>query len=126
VRGIRLRHGDTLQAISLVEKDHLLTITEQGYGKRTEFDEFRGHGRGTMGVRNIVVDARGGGVIGSRAVLDSDEIIVMSASGIVIRTKVEEISIQKRSTRGVRIMKLDDGDRVIGFTILDATEEDGE
>ena len=126
VRGIRLRHGDTLQAISLVEKDHLLTITEQGYGKRTEFDEFRGHGRGTMGVRNIVVDARGGGVIGSRAVLDSDEIIVMSASGIVIRTKVEEISIQKRSTRGVRIMKLDDGDRVIGFTILDATEEGGE
>ncbi|NLA31012.1 MAG: DNA gyrase subunit A, partial [Methanomicrobiales archaeon] len=126
VRGIRLRHGDALQAISLVEKDHLLTITEQGYGKRTEFDEFRGHGRGTMGVRNIVVDARGGGVIGSRAVLDSDEIIVMSESGIVIRTKVEEISIQKRSTRGVRIMKLDDGDRVIGFTILDATEEDEE
>jgi len=126
VRGIRLRHGDTLQAISLVENDHLLTITEQGFGKRTEFDEFRGHGRGTMGVRNIVVDARGGGVVGSRAVSDDDEIIVMSASGIVIRTKVEEISIQKRNTRGVRIMKLDDGDRVIGFTILDSDEEDVE
>jgi DNA gyrase subunit A len=50
----------------------------------------------------------------------------MSASGIVIRTKVEEISIQKRNTRGVRIMKLDDGDRVIGFTILDSDEEDVE
>ncbi|HOI14628.1 MAG TPA: DNA gyrase subunit A, partial [Methanoculleus sp.] len=68
VRGIRLRNGDALQAISVVEEDHLLTITEQGFGKRTEFDEFRGHGRGTMGVRNIVVDARGGGVVGSRAV----------------------------------------------------------
>ena len=65
VRGIRLRHGDALQAISVVENDHLLTITEQGFGKRTEFDEFRGHGRGTMGVRNIVADARGGLVIGS-------------------------------------------------------------
>ncbi|HQC34741.1 MAG TPA: DNA gyrase C-terminal beta-propeller domain-containing protein, partial [Methanoculleus sp.] len=123
VRGIRLRHGDALQAISVVENDHLLTITEQGYGKRTDFDEFRGHGRGTMGVRNIVVDVRGGSVIGSMAVSDDDEIIVMSASGIVIRTKVSEISIQKRGTRGVRIMRLDDGDRVIGFTILDAEDE---
>ena len=125
VRGIRLRHGDALQAISVVENDHLLTITEQGFGKRTEFDEFRGHGRGTMGVRNIVADARGGLVIGSMAVSDDDEIIVMSASGIVIRTKVSEISIQKRGTRGVRVMKLDEGDRVIGFTILDSGE-DGE
>ncbi|MBP7145654.1 MAG: DNA gyrase subunit A, partial [Methanoculleus sp.] len=88
VRGIRLRHGDALQAVSVVENDHLLTITEQGFGKRTDFDEFRGHGRGTMGVRNIVVDVRGGSVIGSMAVSDDDEIIVMSASGIVIRTKV--------------------------------------
>jgi len=123
VRGIRLRHGDALQAVSVVENDHLLTITEQGFGKRTDFDEFRGHGRGTMGVRNIVVDVRGGSVIGSMAVSDDDEIIVMSASGIVIRTKVSEISIQKRGTRGVRIMKLDEGDRVIGFTILDAEDE---
>ena len=122
VRGIRLRHGDALQAVSVVENDHLLTITEQGFGKRTDFDEFRGHGRGTMGVRNIVVDVRGGSVIGSMAVSDDDEIIVMSASGIVIRTKVSEISIQKRGTRGVRIMKLDEGDRVIGFTSLDAGE----
>ena len=119
VRGIKLRSGDTLQAISVVEGDHLLTISEQGFGKRTECDEFRGHGRGTLGVRNILVDARGGGVVGSMAVSDDAEIIVMSASGIVIRTKVSEISVQKRGTRGVRVMKLDDGDRVIGFTILD-------
>jgi DNA gyrase subunit A len=123
VRGIKLRYGDALQAVSVVEKDHLLTITEHGYGKRTDFDEFRGHGRGTMGVRNIVTDSRGG-VIGSTAVSADDEIIVMSASGIVIRTKVSEISIQKRSTRGVRIMRLDDGDRVIGFAILDSGEEE--
>ncbi len=126
VRGIRLRHGDALQAVSLVEKDHLLTITEQGYGKRTKFDEFRSYGRGTMGVRNIVTDARAGGVVGSTAVSDDDEIIVMSESGIVIRTKVSEISIQKRNTRGVRVMRPDEGDRVIGFTILDSGEDGGE
>lgn len=124
VRGIRLRNGDALQSVTVVEGDHLLTITEQGFGKRTEFDEFRGHGRGTLGVRNIVVDARGGGVVGSMAVYENDEIIVMSASGIVIRTKVSEISIQKRGTRGVRIMRLDDGDRVVGFTILNSEDRD--
>lgn len=126
VRGIRLRNGDALQSVTAVEGDHLLTITEQGFGKRTEFDEFRGHGRGTLGVRNIVADARGGTVVGSIAVYENDEIIVMSASGIVIRTKVSEISIQKRGTRGVRIMRLDDGDRVVGFTILNAEDRDEE
>ena len=126
VRGIRLRNGDALQSVTVVEGDHLLTITEQGFGKRTEFDEFRGHSRGTLGVRNIVVDARGGGVVGSMAVYENDEIIVMSASGIVIRTKVSEISIQKRGTRGVRIMRLDDGDRVVGFTILNSEDRDEE
>jgi DNA gyrase subunit A len=78
-----------------------------------------------MGVRNIVTDARAGSVVGSMAVSDDDEIIVMSESGIVIRTKVSEISIQKRNTRGVWVMRPDEGDRVIGFTILDSGE-DGE
>ena len=117
VIGIRMRGSDTLQAVALVEKDHLLTVTETGYGKRTEFDEFRGHGRGTMGVRNILTEFRGG-VVDAKAVSVDDEIILMSASGIVIRTKVSEISIQKRSTRGVRIMKMEEGDRVVGYAIL--------
>jgi len=115
VRGISLRDGDHLQAVTVIHNDHLLTITEKGYGKRTDFDEFRGHGRGTLGVRNIVTDIRSGMVVASRSVSDTDEIIVMTASGIVIRTRVDEIPIQKRSTRGVRIIRLDDGDRVTGF-----------
>ncbi|MDN7023900.1 DNA gyrase subunit A [Methanoculleus sp. FWC-SCC1] len=123
VRGIRLRDDDTLQSATVAEKDHLLTITEKGYGKRTDFDEFRGHGRGTMGVKNIVTDLRSGVVVASTAVSDDDEIIVMSASGIVIRTKVSEISIQKRSTRGVRVMKLGAGDRVVGVAILRSDED---
>ncbi|MDI9633909.1 MAG: DNA gyrase subunit A [Methanolinea sp.] len=117
VIGIRLRGNDELRAVSLVEKDHLLTVTESGYGKRTEFSEFHGHGRGTMGVRNILTEFRGG-VVDAKAVSEDDEIILMSASGIAIRTKVSEISVQKRSTRGVRIMKMEEGDRVVGFAIL--------
>jgi DNA gyrase subunit A len=123
VKGIRLKFMDELQDVTAIEKDHLLTITEKGYGKRTEFDEFMGHGRATMGVRNIQTDVSGG-VVSSKAVSDEQDIILMSRSGIVIRTKVSEISIQKRGTRGVRIMKLGDGDSVVGFTILDAGEED--
>lgn len=115
VRGISLRNGDHLQAVTVIHNDHLLTITENGYGKRTDFDEFRGHGRGTLGVRNIVTDIRSGMVVASRSVSDTDEIIVMTASGIVIRTCVNEVTIQKRSTRGVRVIRLDEGDRVTGF-----------
>ncbi len=117
VIGIRMRGKDELRALTLVDKDHLLTVTEAGYGKRTDFEEFRGHGRGTMGVRNILTDYHGG-VVAAKAVADDDEIILMSATGIVIRTKVSEVSIQKRSTRGVRIMKMEDGDRVVGVAIL--------
>ncbi|WOF16488.1 DNA gyrase subunit A [Methanoplanus sp. FWC-SCC4] len=125
VKGIKLRFMDVLQDITVVEKDHLFTLTEKGYGKRTEFDEFMGHGRATMGVRNIQVDASGV-VVSSKAVNDSDEVILMSKSGIVMRTKVSEISIQKRGTRGVRIMKLDKGDSVVGFAILEISDDAGE
>ncbi len=117
VRGIKLKYGDLVQAATVVEKDHLLTITELGYGKRTEFDEFRGHGRGTMGVRNILT-APQNGVVATKAVSLDDEIVVMSALGNVIRMKVSDISVQKRSARGVRIIRLGDDDRVVGLAVL--------
>ncbi len=122
VIGIKLRYGDLLQDMAVIEKDHLLTITQRGYGKRTEFDEFMGHGRATMGVRNIQTDCSAG-VISSKAVSDDDEILLMSSSGIVMRTPASEISIQKRGTRGVRIMKLDNGDSLVGFTIIKSDPE---
>jgi len=82
VRGMKLRGEDTIVAVTLLAKDHLLTISDVGYGKRSEFDEFRGHGRGTMGVRNMQLE-RDAVVIESRAVSDTDEIIAMTASGVV-------------------------------------------
>ena len=117
VRGMKLRGEDTIVALTLVEKDHLLTISDVGFGKRTEFDDFRGHGRGTMGVRNMQLE-RNAIVIESRAVLDTDEIIVMTASGVVIRMPVSEIRVIGRGTKGVRTIRLDDKDRVIGIAII--------
>ncbi len=117
VRGMKLRGEDTIVALTLVEKDHLLTISDVGFGKRTEFDDFRGHGRGTMGVRNMQLE-RDAVVIESRAVLDTDEIIVMTTSGVVIRMPVSEIRIIGRGTKGVRTIRLDDKDRVVGVAIV--------
>lgn len=117
VRGMKMRGEDTVVAVTLLEKDHLLTISDVGFGKRSEFDEFRGHGRGTMGVRNMQLE-RDAVIIESRAVSDSDEIIVMTAEGIVMRTPVSEIRIIGRGTKGVRTIRLDDKDRVVGVAIV--------
>jgi DNA gyrase subunit A len=117
VRGIKLKYGDELVATTLVEKEHLLTITAQGAGKRTDFDEFRGHGRGTMGVRNILAGP-GNPVVATRAVSKDEEVVIITALGTVIRIRAADISIQKRSTRGVRMIKLDENDRVVGFACL--------
>jgi DNA gyrase subunit A len=117
VRGMKLRGGDTVVALTLLEKDHLLTISDVGFGKRTEFDDFRGHGRGTMGVRNIQLE-RDAVVIASCAVSETDEILVMTGSGVVIRTPVSEIRIIGRGTKGVRIMRLGENDRVVGIAVV--------
>ncbi|MFA5253486.1 MAG: DNA gyrase subunit A [Methanoregula sp.] len=123
VIGMRLRGGDTVIAVTLLEKDHLLTISDVGFGKRTEFDEFRGHGRGTMGVRNISLE-RDAVVIMSRAVSDTDEIVVMTAAGIVMRTRVSEIRVIGRGTKGVRVVRLDEKDKVVGVAIVQPEDEE--
>jgi DNA gyrase subunit A len=124
VRGMKLRKEDTVVAVTLLEKDHLLTISDVGFGKRSEFDEFRGHGRGTLGVRNMLLD-RDAVIIESRAVSDSDEIIAMTASGVVIRTPVSEFRIIGRGTKGVRVMRLDENDKVVGIAFVSAEMVNG-
>jgi DNA gyrase subunit A len=127
VRGMKLRGEDTIVAVTLLEKDHLLTISDVGFGKRTEFDDFRGHGRGTLGVKNMLLERDDNAVvIESRAVSAGDQIVVMTASGVVIRIRVDEIRIIGRGTKGVRIMRLDKGDRVIGVALVPAEMDNGE
>jgi len=124
VRGMKLKGEDTIVAVTLLAKDHLLTISDVGFGKRSEFDEFRGHGRGTMGVRNMLLE-RDAVVIESRAVSDTDEIIAMTAEGVVIRTPVSEFRIIGRGTKGVRVMRLDEKDKIVGIAILPAEMANG-
>jgi len=125
VLGMKMRGEDTVVALSLVEKDHLLTISDVGFGKRTEFDDFRGHARGTLGVRNMQVE-RNAVIIESRAVSDTDEILVMTAEGVVIRTRVSEVRITGRNSKGVRIMRLDEKDKLIGVAIVQPELDDGQ
>jgi DNA gyrase subunit A len=125
VRGMKLQGDDTIVAVTLLEKDHLLTISDVGFGKRSEFDEFRGHGRGTLGVRNMQLE-RDAVIIESRAVMDNDEIIAMTASGVVIRIPVSEFRIIGRGTKGVRVMRLDEKDKVVGIAFVSADMINGD
>ncbi len=125
VIGIRMRGDDIVRGVTaILPGQMLLTITERGYGKRTDFDEFRGHGRGTMGVRNINVGPLTGGVITTMGIMQDEEIIIMSAEGNVVRMRADKISIQRRSTRGVRMMGLREGDRVVGLTPVSSEQEE--
>lgn len=124
VRGMKLRGEDTIVALTLLEKDHLLTISDVGFGKRTEFSEFMGHGRGTLGVRNMQLE-RDAVIIESRAVMDNDEIIAMTAAGVVIRTPVSEFRVIGRGTKGVRVMRLDEKDKIVGIAFVPADLDNG-
>ena len=132
VIGIRLKfEGDYVCALTLVVTQYLLMITDKGFGKRTEFEDFRGHGRGTQGVKSIVANFERGKVVSSLAVSDEDQVIITTAGGVVLRTQASDISIQGRGTKGVRVIRVDSGDKVTGVAIVppdevDPTEPEGE
>ncbi|MEM4259992.1 MAG: DNA gyrase C-terminal beta-propeller domain-containing protein, partial [Candidatus Woesearchaeota archaeon] len=116
VRGIKVEKDD--KVIGMVEAEDtksLLTITENGFGKRTMISEYRLIRRGGSGVTNIVCSPRNGKVVGIKTVVDSDEIIIISKKGIIIRTKAEYIKCIGRNTQGVRLMKLSQDDKVVGI-----------
>jgi DNA gyrase subunit A len=126
VKGIRLRPDDKVVGLAVVtEGASLLTATENGYGKRTSFDEYRVQGRGGQGIRNIKMVPRNGDVI---AVLDvgvSNDLIMMSESGMVVRIPGESINVIGRSTQGVRLINLKEGDRLTSVACVPPEEEDG-
>lgn len=125
VIGIRLKYeGDYVCALTLVETQYLLMITDKGYGKRTEFDAFMGHGRGTQGVKSIVANFERGKVVSSLAVSDDDQVIITTAAGVVLRTQASDISIQGRGTQGVRVIRVDSGDKVTGVAIVPPEEDE--
>jgi DNA gyrase subunit A len=107
------------------EKAHLLSVTENGYGKRSEVAEYRFQGRGGSGVINIKVTEKNGPVVGIKSVTDSDQLLLITERGQLIRIKVNGIRETGRAAQGVRVIQLEEGDRVVAVAKL-AESEDGE
>ncbi|VVB58411.1 DNA gyrase subunit A [Candidatus Anstonella stagnisolia] len=118
VRGIDLRDSDEVVGMALDDVKTLLTVCENGYGKRTELEEYRLQGRGGMGVINIQADERNGKVVALRAVEDGDEIILLSNMGKAIRIPADGISVVGRNTKGVRLMRLQEKEKVVAIAII--------
>jgi DNA gyrase subunit A len=127
VRGIRLRPGDKVIGMDVVEKGaDIFVISKFGYGKRTNIDQFTAHARGGVGIRSAVVNDKTGELVGvKRLVNDDQEIILISKNGQTIRLGLADIPSLGRATQGVRIMRLNDGDCVVSLALVDKVE-DGE
>ena len=114
VRGIRLRPKDYVVGMVIAEKNAaLLTVCEKGYGKRTSFDSYRSQSRGGVGLKNIKTSERNGKVVALESVQYSDEIMLITANGIIIRTGLDQIRSIGRNTQGVRLIKLKAGDKLV-------------
>ncbi|MCK9487340.1 MAG: DNA gyrase subunit A [Dehalococcoidia bacterium] len=129
VRGIRLKDGAVVIAMVVdVDGEDLLVLSEHGIGKRTPIEEYPSKGRGGMGVQTFKVTPRSGPLMVARAVSPDHELILVSSQGIVMRTKAANISRQGRSTQGVQVMNVDEGDSVASVARVDQAEgltEDG-
>jgi DNA gyrase subunit A len=129
VIGVSLRKGnDVVVEMDVVdEKAHLLSVTENGYGKRSEVTEYRYQGRGGSGVINVRVTEKNGAVVGIKSVTDADQLLLITERGQLIRIKVKDIRETGRAAQGVRVIQLEEGDRVVGLAKLaepdDAEEE---
>jgi DNA gyrase subunit A len=123
-RGIELEEGDSVVGIEAVKPDSvMLTVTENGYGKRTPVSEYRLQSRGGKGVINIITSERNGDVVSMKAVRDSDQIILITRDGQVIRTGVAEISVIGRNTQGVTLFKTEAGNKVISMAVIEEDKE---
>jgi DNA gyrase subunit A len=128
VKGITLEGADEVVSAEVIEPGlTLLTVTENGYGKRTQDEEYRVQGRGGKGIIDIKTTERNGKVVGAAQVKETDEIMIITNRGMLIRTPVKDVSIIGRNTQGVRLITLEDaGEKVMGITrIAEAPVEPG-
>ena len=128
VTGIKMDGGDKVVSLEVLptedrEKFSILTVTQNGYGKRTAIDDYRLTGRAGKGVINMNVTEKTGEVVTSRSVLESDNVIITTKKGIVIRTPLSNVRVMGRATQGVRIINLKDGDRVSDLSRVPVEEE---
>ena len=125
VRGIRLRDGDYVVGAARADADKtVLSITERGFGKRTPVEEYRITNRGGLGIRNYMVTEKTGSIVGIKVVDGTEDLLLVTAAGILIRTPVENIRVAGRATQGVIVMRFkEEGDRVISMALADHEEK---
>lgn len=120
VKGITLVDGDEVVGMDVLKHDaEVLTVTENGYGKRTPTEEYRSQSRGGKGLINLKVTDKTGPVIGIKVVRPDQELMLISADGIVIRTNIEDISVISRNTQGVKLMTTAENDKVASMATLE-------
>jgi len=125
VRGMQLREGDEVVAMKVVDEDGtLLTVCENGFGKRTPVSEYRRQSRGGIGLKNVQATDRNGLVVGIACVTDQDELLLVTEQGQIIRMKAGDMRPIGRDTQGVKLMDLAEGDRLVSLATLREIETD--
>ena len=123
VWGIRLEDGDEVRDMVVTDgTGSLLTVCENGYGKRTPVEEYRSQSRGGKGIIDIKTSDRNGKVVNLLAVADDDEVMLITKDGQIVRTKVDQISVVGRNTQGVRCIALNDGDKLVSVAVIPREE----
>ena len=123
VTGIKLDKGDKVVSLEILDTAAIITITENGYGKRTSVEDYRKTARAGKGVINLKISEKTGHVVTTVAVNDKDSIIITTAKGMVIRTSLQSIRVMGRAAQGVRIVKLQSGDKVVDLVKVVEHEE---
>ena len=127
VRGIALDEGDEVVGMICIEPDakqDVLVLSENGYGKRTDLDEYRVTNRGGKGVKTINITEKTGDLISIQAVTDENDLMIINRSGVTIRTKVDQIRLAGRATQGVRIINLREGDVIASVMAVPVSDEE--
>jgi DNA gyrase subunit A len=127
VRGIGLREGDHVVSMAVVHSTDgfILSVTENGYGKRTPLDEYRVQSRGGLGIINIQTSDRNGAVVGVLFVTEDDQLMLMTQQGKILRTRVTDTRPIGRNTQGVRLIRIDEADKVVSVARFAEKDEDG-
>ena len=126
VRGVKLDEGQELIALIVCGEGNVLTASENGYGKLTPLDDFPKHGRGGQGVIALQTSDRNGKLVAALQVTAGQEIMLISSTGTLVRTPVDEISVLGRTTQGVRLIRLADGERLTGIERIESLETEGD
>ena len=125
VRGIRLDEGQRLIALMIPKPEgRVLTVSENGYGKRTAIDEFPVKGRGTLGVIGMQTSERNGQLVGAIQVSAGDQMMLISDQGTLVRCRTDEVSELGRNTQGVRVIRLKEGETLVNIARIEDTDEE--